>query len=86
MRDIIIDLQKSYTCKVQLTIAINVISSKGVDADRVMHSKSDNIELLVSDDANDVADELYESFLWRYQIVLETSMRGSSFISHSFQL
>ena len=31
LSDIIINLQKSDTCKIQLTIAINFISSKDVD-------------------------------------------------------
>ena len=35
LRDIIINLQKSGTWKVQLTIAINFISSKDVDEERV---------------------------------------------------
>ena len=37
------DLKKSNTLKIQLTIAINFMSSKDNDEDRVMHSKSDNI-------------------------------------------
>ena len=72
--------------KFSLAIAINFFFPKDYHEDRVMHSKSDNIEFLIYDNANDVADELYESLLLRYQIVLETSMRGSNFIFHSFQL
>lgn len=43
--NIIIDLQKSYTWKTQLTIPINFISSKGIDKEGTVHSKSDNIEV-----------------------------------------
>ena len=39
-RDIIIDLQESDVWKIQLTIAINFISSKDAKEERVMHSKS----------------------------------------------
>ena len=46
LRNIIISLQKSDTLKIQLTIAINFISSKDVDEERVMHSKSNNIEFM----------------------------------------
>ena len=42
----IINLQKSDTWKIQLTIAINFVSSKDVDEERVMHSESDNIEFM----------------------------------------
>ena len=53
-RDVIINLQKSDTWKIQLTIAINFIFSKNVDEERVMHSKSDNIEFMPYDNANEL--------------------------------
>ena len=65
MKDIIIDLQKSDTWKIQLTIAINFISPKDVDEDRVMYPKSDNIEFVSYDNANEVVNELFESLLSR---------------------
>ena len=60
MRDIIIDLQESDTWKIQLTIAINFISSKDVAEKRVMHSHSGNIKFKSYNDANEVFDELLE--------------------------
>ena len=43
LRDLVNDLKQSDTWKIQLTITINFISSKGDnDEDHVMHSKSDN--------------------------------------------
>ena len=45
-----------------------------------MHSKSDNIEFMLYDNANEVVNALFESLLSRHQIGLETSMRGSNFI------
>ena len=68
------------TCKIQLTIAINFISSKGIDEERVMHSKSDNIEFMIHDNTDEVTKELLESCFNKYQIRLETSMRSSDFI------
>ena len=65
MKDIIIDLQKSDTWKIQLTIAINFIFSEDVDEDRVMLSKRDNIEFVSFDNANEVVNELFESLLSR---------------------
>ena len=43
----IIDLQESDTCKNQLTNAINFISLKTAEEERVMHSKSDNIKFVL---------------------------------------
>ena len=43
LRDIIIDLQSSDTWKIQLTIAINFISSKNTEEECVMNSTRDNI-------------------------------------------
>ena len=45
-----------------------------------MHSKSDNIEFMIYDNADEVIQELFESLLNRYQIGVETSMKRSDFI------
>ena len=42
-----------------------------------MHPRSDNIEMMIDDKADEVIEELFRSLLWRYQIGLETSLRGS---------
>ena len=82
-KDVIINLQKSVTWKIQLAIAI---SSKNVDEERPMHSKSNNIEFMPYNNANQVANELSKSLVSRYQIDLETSMRRSDFIFYSVHL
>ena len=51
-----------------------------------MDSKSDNIEFISYDNANEVVNEIFESRLSRYQIGLEILMRGSDFIFDSVQL
>ena len=79
LKDIISDLKKSDTWKIQLTIAINFISSKEKNEKHVMHSKSDNMAFMTYDNANDVADELFESLPSREQISLEKSMRERIF-------
>ena len=48
--------------------------------EHVMHSKSDKIEIMINDKADEVIEELFQSFLSRYQIGLETSMQVSDFI------
>ena len=70
LRDTIINLQTFDTWKIQLTIEINFFSSKDVDKECVMYSKSGNIEFMSYDNVNEVANKLFESFLSRYQIVL----------------
>ena len=40
--------------KIQLITAINFISSIDSDEERVMHPKSDNTEIMVSDEADEV--------------------------------
>ena len=48
------NLKKSDTQKIQLTIANNLISSIDNDEEHVVHSKSDNIEIIISDEADEV--------------------------------
>ena len=56
------------------------MSSKDNDEERVMYSKSDNIELIINDKPDEVTQELFQSLLSWHQIRLETSMKGSNFI------
>ena len=44
-----------------------------------MHSKSDSIEILMNDEANEVIKQLFKSLKNRYQNNLE-SMKGSEFV------
>ena len=44
-----------------------------------MHTKSDNIEIMIGSDTNEVIEDLFKSFLQRYQENLEKMMRGSEF-------
>ena len=52
--------------KIQLTIAINFISSIDNDEGRLMHSKSDNIEIIINDEENEIIKELFDSIKNRY--------------------
>ena len=49
------------TWKIQLTIANNFIASTDNDEERVMHSKSDIIEIMINDDADEVIEEIFKS-------------------------
>ena len=61
-------------------MAINFISCKDSDETQIMDSKSDNIEIVMGIETDEVIEELFESLLQRYQNGLEESMRGSEFI------
>ena len=54
LKDIINNLKKSDIWKVQLTIANNFISSIDYHEERVIHWKSDNIEIMINDEAVEV--------------------------------
>ena len=56
------------------------MSSKDIDEECVMHSKSDNIEIMINDKADEVREQFFQLFFSRYQIGLETSMKDSDFI------
>ena len=47
------------------------MSLKDTDEQLIMHLKSDNIEVMIKDKANEVIEELFESLLPIYQIGLE---------------
>ena len=63
--DVIIDLQESYPRTIQLTVAINFISSKDAEEERVTYAKSDNKEFVTYNNANGVVDELLKKLLSR---------------------
>ena len=63
MRNIIIDIQNFNTWKIQLTIAINFISSKDVEEQRVMHSSINNIKFTPYNDAKEVVRKLFIHFI-----------------------
>ena len=50
-----------------------------------MHSKSDNIEIMINDKASKVIKELFDSFKNRHQNNLE-SMKGTEFVFDSVHL
>ena len=55
------NLKKSDTWKIQLTISNNFNSSLDNDEERVLHSKSDNIEIMINDEADEVMEQLFGS-------------------------
>ena len=66
--------------KIQLTMTINFISSKDSDETRTMHPKSNNVEVMMGNETNEIIEEIFKSFLQIYQEGLEESMSGSEFV------
>ena len=69
--------------KIQLTMAINIISSKDSEETRTIHTKSNNVEIMMGSEIDEIIEELFKSFLQKYQEGLEESLRGSKFVYDS---
>ena len=67
-------------------MSINCISSKDSDETRNMHIKSDNIEIIMGSETNDIIEALCESLLQNYHNNSEESMKGSEFVCDSVDL
>ena len=85
LKDIINNLKKSDTWKIQLTTGNNFTSSLDNGDKCVIHSKSDNIEIMINDEEDEVTKKLFDSLKNRYQNNLEL-MNGSEFVFDYVQL
>ena len=54
------------------------MTSKDINEERVMHLKSNKIEIKIYDEVYEVIEELFQYPLTRYQIRLEKSMKAVS--------
>ena len=80
LRELINDYKNKGEWKLQLIAEINFIFLKpGSDETRIMHIRSDNKEIIIGSDTDEVIEELFESFLQRYEQNLEEKMKGSEF-------
>ena len=64
--------------KIQIIMRIIFISFIDKNQNQVMHTKSDNAEIMNGTDTSDAINKLINSFMKRYQEGLETKMKGSS--------
>ena len=86
LRDMINNHKTHEEWKIQLIMWKNLISSLDTREFRIMHSKSDNVEIMIGIEIDDVINEFFESLLRRYQD-LETRMEeGSGFVFESVDL
>ena len=49
--------------KIQLTMAVNFISSKDSDEARTMHTKSNNVEIMMGSETDEIIEEIFNYFL-----------------------
>ena len=64
-------------------MTINFFSSKDSVETRIIYSPSDNIEIMLGNETDKIIEDLFDSFLQRYQKGFEESMKGSEFIFDS---
>ena len=67
-------------------MSIDFISSKDSDETRNIHTKSNNIEVMVGSETDKIIEKLFKSLLRRYQEGLEKSMKGGEFSFDSVNL
>ena len=72
------DLKQSDTWKIQLRITIFFFSEDDNDDECVLHSRSDKIKIVISDEADEVIKKNFDLLKNRYQNNLQ-SVRGSEF-------
>ena len=64
LRELIEKYKLNGEWKVQLMAEINFISLKpGSDETRIMHTRSDNIEIMIGKDNDEIIEDLFKSFL-----------------------
>ena len=73
--------------KTLLTMTINFVSSKDDSYEiRTMHTKSDDIEIMMVSERYEITEELFKSYFQRYQEGLEELMKGTKFVFDSVGL
>ena len=76
--DLIEEYSYNDSCKIQLNMNLSFISLTDSNIRQTMSSKSGNVEIIDTVDNNAVIDELFDTFLERYQGWLKTKMTGST--------
>ena len=67
-------------------MSINFISFKDSDAAQNKQAKSDNIEIMMVSETDDIINKLFKSLLQRYQEGLEKTIKESDFVPDSTDL
>ena len=81
------DHKTSGEWKIQLVMLNRCISSKNFEETRSVYSASNNIEIFMSSDTDEVINILFDTMLQKFQEIRETSLeRGSEFIFENVDL
>ena len=90
IRPYLSDMMNNHKCegewKIQLSMAINFMSSKDSEETLTMHTKSHNVEIIMGIETDEIIQELFKSLLEKYQEGLEESMRINEFVFDSVDL
>ena len=78
--DIINDLRILGERKIQLTTKMKFLPSKDDSESQLIHSKSDNIKIMIGVETDEIIGKLFNSLLHRHQIGLEQCIKGSDFL------
>ena len=68
----------------QLRIPMNFISSKDNDEEHVIHSKIDNIDIIINDKADEVIEEIFKSLRNRIKIIWKNRLKVLNLSSSMF--
>ena len=85
LNDIVIEDGLLGEWKIQLTMQVNFISSLDPEKIRKMHSKSDNVEITMDSETDDIIKKLFESFLKKYKDNLD-KIKESKYLYGSVDL
>ena len=66
--------------KIQLSMQVNFITDNNDDKGLILHTKSDNVEIMRGIDTKTIVTKLFDTLKQRYQEDLETKMDASSYI------
>ena len=86
LSDMINDHKTRREWKIQLKMSINFISSKDSDETGNLQTKSNNIEIMMDNETDEIIEKLLGSLLQNHQRDLEESMRRSEFNLNSVHL
>ena len=81
----VIDYKTQEEWKIQLTMSINFMSSEDSEETCTMHTNSQNIEIMMGNETDDIIKELFKYLLQKLE-GLEQSMKGSEFLFDSVDL
>ena len=72
------DFKTKYEQNIQLTVAINFLSSKDTSPMLTVHYKNDNLDVMIGNQTNEIIEEFFHSVLQKHQKAQKN--QGSEFV------